>query len=355
MSITKQQTKEAGMVSIMVTLILMIVLSLIVLGFAQVANRNQRQSLDRQLSTQAFYAAETGINDVRNLIATKGTPVPKPDCTNGSGAELAYYGAAGGLNNAVNASQSVSYTCVMVDPTPDTLAYNDVGTTGTVVPVAAASGTIGRLKLSWQSKDGTPTPLTGCPASVTKTFSPTGSWTCGYGVLRFDLVPTSGSLNIAALQNTTMSSIVVPLSSGGSATYGYIANTSGSNDVLKGLCTNTGCSLTITGLSSTQYYLRVSSTYKDASLQINIADAANNPLDFTGAQALIDSTGKAQDVLRRVQVHVPLATSGNQLPDYAIESTDSVCKRFAVMSNYFTSFVASVAPTIAADGNPLCN
>ena len=48
----------------------MIVMSLIVLGFAQISRRNQRESLDRQLSTQAFYAAESGVNDARELITT---------------------------------------------------------------------------------------------------------------------------------------------------------------------------------------------------------------------------------------------------------------------------------------------
>jgi Tfp pilus assembly protein PilX len=66
---SRQSTsRQAGMVSIMVTMILMVVLSLIVIGFAQIARRNSRQSLDRQLSTSAFYAAEAGVNDVRDLI-----------------------------------------------------------------------------------------------------------------------------------------------------------------------------------------------------------------------------------------------------------------------------------------------
>ena len=58
------------MVAILVTMNLMIVISLIVLGFAQISRRNQRQSLDRQLSTQAFYAAETAVNDAADLIKT---------------------------------------------------------------------------------------------------------------------------------------------------------------------------------------------------------------------------------------------------------------------------------------------
>jgi len=69
------QRNQSGMVSIMVTMILMIVMSLIVVGFAQVSRRNQRVALDRQLSTQAFYAAESGVNDAREFLDAYGKRV----------------------------------------------------------------------------------------------------------------------------------------------------------------------------------------------------------------------------------------------------------------------------------------
>jgi hypothetical protein len=69
-----------------------------------------------------------------------------------------------------------------------------------------------------------------------------------------------------------------------------------------------------------------------------------------GAQAVIDSTGKAQDVLRRIQVHVPLTPSSeNSLSDYALQSSEALCKRFIVMDSYFDNQVTGVTST-----NPLC-
>ncbi len=49
-----------------------------------------------------------------------------------------------------------------------------------------------------------------------------------------------------------------------------------------------------------------------------------------GAQALVDSTGKATDILRRVQVRVAIGDT-DTAPSYAIESTTSICKRFGVV------------------------
>ena len=62
------QQDEQGIVAIVVTMIIMIILTLIVTGFAQLARREQRATLDRQLASQAFYAAESGINDARRAL-----------------------------------------------------------------------------------------------------------------------------------------------------------------------------------------------------------------------------------------------------------------------------------------------
>ena len=64
----KKDIDQKGMAAILITLIMMIVISLIVLGFAQITRHDQQQALDKQLSTEAFYAAESGINDAINAI-----------------------------------------------------------------------------------------------------------------------------------------------------------------------------------------------------------------------------------------------------------------------------------------------
>jgi len=345
---------ESGMVAIMVTLILMMVISLIVMGFAQISRRNQRQALDRQLSTQAFYAAETGINDVAELIKTateSGTAVAaKPDCASNGG------GFYTSLVPVLDAANSVQYTCLIVNPTPTSLVYSSVGSTSTIIPLTATSGTIASLTITWQSKDATTTPATNCPASKTNVFSPTVSWDCGYGVLRFDLVPTTGSLSVGGLQSSTMTTFAVPLNptgAGDASSFGFAA---GSN-ALKGIvCSQTSCTLTITGLTQSQYYLRASSLYKNDALIVSASDGTGTAISLQGAQAVIDATGKAQDVLRRVQVRAPLSgSSTNRMGDFAIQSAEALCKRFAVMDGFFQSDANNVVPGVGAStANPLC-
>lgn len=340
----KIRTSQRGMVSIMTTMVLMIVISLIVLGFAQISRRNQKESLDRQLSTQAFYAAESGINDARKIIDqavhTGGTVTDKTDC-GGTGTAGFYVG----LSPDIDTGRNVKYTCLLVDPTPKTLEYNNLGTTTTIVPVISAnSDPISTIKLTWKSKLATATPTTGCGNAVgSVSFTSVSSWSCGYGVLRFDIVPTAGSFATPAdLANATMTTFAVPITTSGSGTVGYNSSSNSPNNKIGVSCTNDNCNLTINGLSQTSYHLRISSLYRDVSLQITATNAGGNTLRIAGAQAVIDSTGKAQDVLRRIQVHVPLrSTSQNELSDYAIESNGSVCKRYSIMDGYISNNVSA--------------
>jgi hypothetical protein len=336
---------QAGMVSIMTTMVLMIVISLIVLGFAQLSRRNQRETLDRQLSSQAFYAAESGVNDVRELIQTAlaGGAVTIPEkngCTDTGTA-----GFYASLDPDIDSTKGVRYTCMLVDPSPTELRYN-IDTTSVVVPMISGDGTnFSTIRLNWQSKVTSGSPISGCPTTTNNAFSPAASWSCGYGVLRFDLVPVAGVLNADSLRTGTMTLFGVPFSSGGISSTGFVADTANNNR--RGIaCNNSGCSLTITGLSQNAYYMRISSIYQGMALQITGTNSGGLPAQLSGAQAVIDATGKAQDVLRRIQVHVPLrASSENLLSDFAIQSTDAICKRYSVMESYFDTDVAGVTST----------
>jgi hypothetical protein len=331
------------MVALMTTLVLMIVISLVVLGFAQIARRNQRESLDRQLSTQAFYAAETGINDARKIIqegVNAGLTVTDKTACGGTGGAGFY----AGLSPDIDPARNVKYTCLLVDAAPKSLQYSNVGATSTVIPLISNSGAnIRRVQLDWQTKLNVTTPLAGCP-TTTDNFVPStaATWTCGFGVMRIDLVPTLGNLTAAALRDNTMTIFAVPFSSGGVTSINFAANTANANNRIGVACDNTdGCSLRIDipgGSAVSSYHMRVSSIYRDNSLVVEGQNATGTALEIRGAQAVIDVTGKAQDVLRRVKVAIPLRTTSKNLrSDYAIEMNGSLCKRYAIMDGYISN------------------
>ncbi len=320
---------QAGIVSIMVTIIVMIILSLIVLGFARIIRREQRQSLDSQLSTQAFYAAETGINDAVKAIQG-GYKDEKTDCEpDGS----LFFPSN---SNVIDPTADVAYTCLLVDPSPPTLEFDNISTgSSTIIPIETppGGGNFDSLTFSWHEQ-GKALPLTAaCP--TVGIFPPATSWPsgCEAGVLRVDLVPTPPSFDRTTLVNSTMTAYLYPRSSGGGTVdYTTSRGFSGQGVVPAANCSGSPgprlCSMTITGLSSPSYLIRVKSIYKASALTIS-AEAGGSPTDIIGTQAIVDSTGKANDVLRRVVARVPTRPLSDDLfPEFAIQSAQTLCKRF---------------------------
>lgn len=342
---TRVYISERGMVSIMVTMIMMMVITLIILGFASVVRRNQREALDRQLSTQAFYAAETGINDAIAAVKNK-TPADiytnnayQTQCS-GPGSLM----STGGWPSPTigTAGNNVAYTCLLVDPNPPTVQ--------TTVNLGAAkslpltlNGSSGGLKFSWPA-----TGASNSPALCPGTFVPSTTWSpgCPYGALRVELYRSNGALDPATMENNTVNSFLVPHNGGGGGSVGItFGSPSQSTYVTLASCSVTDCHATLNGVPDGTYYVRLTSVYADAG-KVTISCGAG--CTITGSQIMIDVTGKAQDVLRRVQVRVPIDANGIPLPVNALQSEDGICKRFGI-----TGSGASAVPDQNASP-PLC-
>src|ERR1700722_1988557 len=65
---SKFQENEQGFASLVIALVIIVVIALITVGFAQLSRREQQTALDKQLANQAYYAAESGVNDTYYLI-----------------------------------------------------------------------------------------------------------------------------------------------------------------------------------------------------------------------------------------------------------------------------------------------
>lgn len=331
---------EKGMVSFMVTLIMLMVITLIVVGFSEVSRRNQREALDRQLSSQAFYAAESGVNVTKATIANYvnqfgfATMNAKTSCGNGTNSTEYDPAAAGGVGAAISplsTTNQVEYTCVLVNPNPKNLLY-DVTTSGSAIAPIATTGSLQTLTFQWNKQPGAVD--TNCSGADPDALPASSDWTCGFGVLRVDLMAANvgASLNNAALDAKTVTLFMTPLGGHSGAvtvpnytTKAYIASATN--------CNASSCKVTITlPGDSPSYYARITSMYRDApSVTVSGTTAAGAAL-FNGSQAIVDVTGKAQDELRRVQVRVQLTgTAGSStVPLNAAASTTDICKHFAI-------------------------
>lgn len=344
---------QQGVVSMMIALVFMLVTLLIVTGFAQVARRNSRVALDTQLSSQAAYAAESGVNDAVKGIQAKiaaGQPVTsQTDCLpSGSGT----YVVNGGV-----ISDNVRYTCQLVTAAPSELSYDSVSDSSIVIPVEATSGSLGTVAISWQKAAG----LSGTSSCTFVPSLTAGNWpatwpaNCHYGVMRIDVLPATvaAMVNADSAAAATATAFVYP-HSGSTTTFGY--SSAGGNrysasaaqgQVLAAGCDASVCRLNVSGLSFPKAYFRVSFLYRPTQ-NLQIAGTTGSSITFQNAQVIVDVTGRAQDVLRRVQVRVPVGgnrtTPANGFSEYAMQSNTDICKRY----------YAVPAPTVIAQPTDGC-
>lgn len=336
----KQKLNESGFASIVIALVLIIILALLTVGFAQLARREQRNTLDKQLANQAYYAAESGVNDIiKSIPAIQAAPAGAVDPTKCLNTALF------SLNPTLDNSHGVSYRCALVDLTPPTLVYDNIPAEGErYVSFSANPAPLTSLTFQWGSADNHSSPKASSPGS----FTPIAQWGNSPAVLQVSITPFNPSnVDQNAVIAASYTAYLYPSTGAGGLTY----NTGQQGGVTSGACTNSNnkytCSATISGLpASTDYLVRIVPHYDPTNVSIGGHSGAA-VVNFQDGQALIDVTGKAQEVLKRIQVRVPLGPSYT-LPKDSLE-VGNACKRFTTEPNQtiFDSSIGSGACTLA--------
>lgn len=340
---------QDGFASIVIALVLILVLSLLTVGFAQLARREQQTALDKQLAGQAYYAAESGINDAvlgiqGNTKAgipptiTSGTPnVNTNNCLN---APFITNGASS-LSN----TYGVSYSCVLVNLQPPSIQYDNVGPGSDryLSFTTTSTGATSDFTVQWVSTDG----QTNYPNDPSTGFQPAGSWNHG-PVLQVSITPLTNTSR-QALTTNTMTAVLYPAQHGtNAASYSsytlspYAASSVVSNEgkVISGRCSTATagyqCQATISGVpGGTGPFLihLYNMPYDTANVNIN-GQSAGVPIKFIDGQAIVDSTGKDKNVSKRLLVHIPI-NPDYPVPNFSVEG-QSVCKRFDTLGGSTT-------------------
>lgn len=120
---------QRGVASIVITMTISMVLVLIIVGFSSVVRREQRQALDAQLSSQAFYAAESKINET--IAKLEADPMYSgQDCDNNGTSDPAFSGSSDTVISCVQVSsvQNIETTTGVDQVATHTINSGDVKT-----------------------------------------------------------------------------------------------------------------------------------------------------------------------------------------------------------------------------------
>jgi Tfp pilus assembly protein PilX len=347
------KTNQEGFASIVIALVLIVVLALLTIGFAQLARREQQTSLDKQLSTQAKYAAESGINAaykdiVNKYITSDGAPnadgvatvkADSNNCMQSSADPSAstHISGAPSTSHPVNANTGVSYTCLLVNLKTKDLTTDDL-TPGTGRHINFGTNTaVGSFTIHWGSATNRVNFLPNLDTS--KPFTSASGWSFP-PVIEFSLTPTSRLASQSNpsnyLESNTFNFFVYP-SQGGSNQVAFDPSNQG--QIIPGNCSGTGtyaCSVTVnmpSSVSDTNFVVHYFDFYDTSNLQVTATPVPSAPaITFTGEPS-IDVTGQARNVLKRLRARLLVnggedgtANDSAVLPNNAIEA-QNLCKR----------------------------
>ncbi|MBI2009276.1 hypothetical protein HYS84_02600 [Candidatus Saccharibacteria bacterium] len=333
------KNKEYGIASIVVVSVLVVVMSLVAIGFSKLMNRSLQQSTTSSISAAANYAARSAVNDA--IAYAKQNPAEAvTDCNTLIG--------SGQLKDAAKLSEDTKYTCILIDPTPSDLVYQKLPPLSSQVIKMTTSASVsgGSVMFSWESYDRTFDQLPGG-----QTFYSEKKWSLDKyePVLRVSLYPigTGGSLDSARSGSKTYFFYPNPKTNDTLSTVAY-----GSEGLQKIECgknnPSTGnfkgsadynCNVIINGLAAADYYyVRLTPIYNQTNVKIKANDSSNNVLKFIDVQSVIDATAKSGNAVKRLQARIDssgistgrdynISPDENAIPEFALRSSNQICKR----------------------------
>lgn len=360
---------EQGFAAIIIAIVLVTVLGLTTVGFVQLMRHEERQALDKQLSSQAYFAAEAGVNDATKAI-NAGFIGAKPECgelvsdpANNPGSQYLDDNTVGVDGDSTGAS----YPCLLINPRPTSLEFDPIGVGGspTVFQMetynsAGDAVVLKTIQISWEEPSGG-TSFSSGPDKCRNLYPLSGSstnWTYTT-MLRAEIIPVAANpvlLNRNALANNRAVAFLCPSQGNGTPGSTTYVNASSENGgvIIEGNCNESAsprkCNAVIRGLDvfgQPSAFVNLRALHGNARVTVTAygGDGAVNPsnqLAIARAQTLVDSTGKAHDVLRRIQVRVPSYNSYD-VPG-GTTASNKICKQLYLLPDDGNSSSACALP-----------
>lgn len=360
-------THQRGAVSLFVVIFTTLLIATITISFMQLMMKDQQQSMYSDLSESAYDSAVAGVEDAKRALLMEEdclsdtTPrcvdiranIDSGECTTLSNIFGGGDGETPIVQTAGDRRLEQAYTCVKItQDTTDYLGTIDSDAEATLIPLRA-KGAFNRIRLSWAlSKSGDDITV---PEADVKTLPVIGAaWPETHpALLRVQLINGRDSFQLSDLDGTGYNStlFLYPSQSGLATTEFALDGRRGAanGDVQLADCTpgvgsgTYACSVVIDidpsiGANSQTAFLNLMAFYRATDYKIELLNN-NTPVLFDGVQPEVDSTGRANDLFRRVVSRVEM-NGGFNFPVAALETRNNICKDFSI-TNQTSGYQAS--------------
>lgn len=384
-----KQHKQAqrGAVSIFIVVFSALFVTIITVSFVSLMIRGQQQATNADLSNSAYDAALAGVEDAKRVLlqyrqcaranfvgsgcSALSALFDSPECdmvrraltTNTDGNETLIESSSSSDQNSKQLDQA--YTCVIIDYIAAEKEVQIRDGESVVVPIDSNGKSYNTINVSWFTKDPAQNLGLTIPAD-----SPSGpelpdkdAWLAAAGtgntrppILRAQLIQHSNSFNLTDfdfdVQNSgkttanTKSTFLYPSRTGSSTIQSELLDERSANPPTKAPvlinCSvsnyNNGmyaCSADIqlpdpvNNTGSRTAYLQLGAFYNSTKAKISLK---NGPNVVEMVAPTIDSTGRANDLFRRVKVGISFS---GEYPRANFDLQGNLCKDFAVSTEHF--------------------
>jgi Tfp pilus assembly protein PilX len=376
---------QSGAVSLFVVIFSALLLTIITISFVQLMVRDQRQATANDLSQSAYDSAQAGVEDAKRLLlldqsCRNGTAAPTVNCGQVTAALALAPGTlqtacdALGRSGIVNqtggetiiqqtttdnaAKLDQAYTCVKI--AVDTADYlGQLQNDESVVIPLKGDRAFSKIELSWFSDQdisgggnlNIAFPDTGANVTLPRVGS---TWKANSpALMRAQLIQLGGTFKLSDLDAGTGGGrsdantlFLYPSAAGLPPTVDkdFLVDVRRSptnapqpiqcNPSLAGGGYACKVSLKVPdpvdgNVNNRNAFLRLSALYNKAHFQVKLKDSAGGDVKLSGVQPEVDSTGRANDLFRRVVARVELR-GDFVYPNAEINLTGNLCKNFSI-------------------------
>lgn len=382
--------QQKGAVSLFIVVFSALLITVVTVGFIRLMLADQQQASANDLSQSAYDSAQAGVEDAKRALLRYQNICSTGDAAACSNAYLDIVGddecnqglvhiidSASLSADEVQVKQSAgdtalnqAYTCVKIQPETDNYLGTLPSSGSKIIPLKSRS-TVTTVMVEWyDSKNVTNTnltvsllplasiPLIGTPLrQMPPLYNQTAN---GWGsdrpsIMRTQLMQFGTSFSLAGFDNTDASGqsnantlFLYPTGVTGTpnSTIDQFTFTgrdnrfSGFGAPLPVSCTGTlsgggyACRVKIDlptpiGGGTPSAYLRLTPLYNATNYRVTLFNGTT-AVKFDAVQPEVDSTGRANDLFRRVKTRVELVDTTFAYPDAAVDVTGNLCKNFAV-------------------------
>lgn len=369
----QQHNHQSGAVALFVVIFSTLLMIVITLSFIQLMLKDQRQATASDLSQSAYDSAQSGVEDAKRLLlldqsCRDGLAPSSVNCTAIATAIAAgdcdtvstIFGSPADTETLVQQSEGdkalqQAYTCIKI--TANTADYKGQieMNQSNIVPLRGVSQ-FDTVELSWFTRDdlaaATTSPAVGFPNTGTQvTLPPVGvRWGPNNpALLRTQFMQTGGSFTLADFdteqpgnRSNAHTLFLYPAAAGASNLSFAVdprRNQSNAPEQVRCVATFTAAEYACTvrlalpvpidgNLANRNAFLRLSALYNGAHYKVQLFNGAT-PVLFDRVQPEVDSTGRANDMFRRVKSRIEFK-SDFIYPEAAVDIVGDLCKSFTI-------------------------